>query len=114
MDSYKVNITKQAEESMRDIALYIARNLMNVSAAEGHVEAFLNAIEELSYRAATVKTIPENPWGEMGFRRISLGEKWDFAGSVSRTITSTSKYMKIEKRFLFFTSSIRDEISKKV
>ena len=33
MDSYKVNITKQAEESMRDIALYIARNLMNVSAA---------------------------------------------------------------------------------
>ena len=23
MDSYKVNITKQAEESMRDIALYI-------------------------------------------------------------------------------------------
>jgi hypothetical protein len=103
MDSYKVNITKQAEESMRDIALYIARNLMNVSAAEGHVEAFLNAIEELSYRAATVKTIPENPW-----------EKWDFAGSVSRTITSTSKYMKIEKRFLFLTSSIRDEISKKV
>ena len=39
MDSYKVNITKQAEESMRDIALYIARNLMNVSAAEGHVDA---------------------------------------------------------------------------
>lgn len=35
MDSYKVNITKQAEESMRDIALYIARNLMNVSVAEG-------------------------------------------------------------------------------
>ena len=32
MDSYKVNITKQAEESMRDIALYIARNIMNVSA----------------------------------------------------------------------------------
>ena len=72
MDSYKVNITKQAEESMRDIALYIARNIMNVSAAEGHVEASLNAIEELSYRAATVKTIPENPWGEMGFRRISV------------------------------------------
>ena len=36
MDSYNVNITKQAEESMRNIALYIARNLMNVSAAEGH------------------------------------------------------------------------------
>jgi plasmid stabilization system protein ParE len=39
MDSYKVNITKQAEESMRDIALYIARNLMNVSAAVEHVDA---------------------------------------------------------------------------
>ncbi len=72
MDSYKVNITKQAEESMRNIALYIARNLMNVSAAEGHVDEFLNAIEELSYRAATVKTIPEQPWGKMGFRRISV------------------------------------------
>ncbi len=72
MDSYKVNITKQAEESMRDIALYIARNLMNVSAAEGHVDAFLNAIEELSNRAASVRTIPEQPWGEMGFRRISV------------------------------------------
>jgi hypothetical protein len=33
MDSYKVNITKQAEESMRNIALYIARNLMNVNFA---------------------------------------------------------------------------------
>lgn len=72
MDSYKVNITKQAEESMRNIALYIARNLMNVSAAEGHVDAFLNAIEGLSYRAVTVKTIPEQPWGKMGFRRISV------------------------------------------
>jgi len=38
----------------------------------GHVDAFLNAIEELSYRATTVKTIPENTWGEMGFRRISV------------------------------------------
>ena len=102
MDSYKVNITKQAEESMRNIALYIARNLMNVSAAEGHVDTFLNAIEELSYRAATVKTIPEQPWGKMGFRRMS------------RTIISTSKYMRTEKRFLFLTSSIRVVISKKV
>ncbi|MDD6716845.1 MAG: type II toxin-antitoxin system RelE/ParE family toxin [Firmicutes bacterium] len=72
MDSFKVNITKQAEESMHNIALYIAQNLMNVSAAEGHVDAILNAIEELSYRASTVKTIPEQPWGEMGFRRISV------------------------------------------
>lgn len=32
MDSYKVNITKQAEESMRNISLYIAQNFMNVSA----------------------------------------------------------------------------------
>ncbi|MDD6449433.1 MAG: type II toxin-antitoxin system RelE/ParE family toxin [Lachnospiraceae bacterium] len=72
MDSYNVTITKQAEESMRDIALYIAQNLRNVSAAEGHVDAFLNAIEELSYRATTVKTIPENPLGEMGFHRISV------------------------------------------
>lgn len=72
MDSYKVNITKQAEESMRNIALYIAQNLMNVSAAEGHVDAFLNAIEELSYRASTVQTIPEQPWGEKGLRRISV------------------------------------------
>lgn len=72
MDSYKVNITKQAEESMRNIALYIAQNLMNVSAAEGHVDAFLNAIEELSYRASTVQTIPEHPWGEKGLRRISV------------------------------------------
>lgn len=45
---------------------------MNVSAAEGHVDAFLNAIEELSYRASTVQTIPEQPWGEKGFRRISV------------------------------------------
>ena len=72
MDSYKVNITKQAEESMRNISLYIAQNLMNVSAAEGHVDAFLNAIEELSYRASTVQTIREQPWGEKGLRRISV------------------------------------------
>jgi plasmid stabilization system protein ParE len=72
MDSYKVNVTKQAEESMRYIVLYIARNLMNVSAAEGHVDALLNAIEELFYRAAAVRTIPEYPWGELGVRRISV------------------------------------------
>ncbi len=87
MGSYKVNITKQAEESMRDIALYIARNFMNVSAAEGHVEAFLNAIEELSYRAATVKTIPENPCGEMGFRRISV-KNYGSIFSIDQNITS--------------------------
>ena len=85
---------------------------MNVSAAEGHVEAFLNAIEELSYRAATVKTIPENPWGEMGFRRISVKNYYIYFKIYEDR--STSKYMKIEKRFLFLTSSIRDEISKKV
>lgn len=72
MDLYKVNITKQAEESMRSIALYIAQNLMNIPAAERHVDAFLNAIDELSYRAPTVKTIPERPWGERGFRRICV------------------------------------------
>jgi plasmid stabilization system protein ParE len=32
----------------------------------------LNAIEELSYRASTVQTIPEQPWGEKGLRRISV------------------------------------------
>lgn len=72
MDLYKVDITKQAEQSMRNIALYIAQNLRNVSAAESHADAFLNAIGELSYRAPTVKTIPEQPWGEMGFRRINV------------------------------------------
>lgn len=72
MDSYKVNITKQAEESLSNIALYIAKDLMNKSAAENHINAFLDAIEELSYRASTIKTIPEQPWGEMGFRRISV------------------------------------------
>lgn len=72
MDLYKVNITKQSEESLSNIALYIAKELINKSAAENHVNAFLDAIEELSYRAPTVKTIPEQPWGDMGFRRISV------------------------------------------
>ena len=69
MDSYKVNITKQAEESMRNISLYIAQNLMNVSAAEGHVDAFLNAIENYLTGHQLCKQF-----------QSSLGERRGFAG----------------------------------
>lgn len=49
MDSYKVVITKQAEESMRNIALNIVIELKNVSAAKGHVDAIMQAIDKLSF-----------------------------------------------------------------
>ena len=72
MGTYDVKITKQAEQAMQDIATYISEDLMNYKSAEDLVNTFLSEIDTLSYRTSAVQTIPEQPWGDAGFRRISV------------------------------------------
>ena len=81
------------------------RNLINVSAAEEHVDAFLNAIEELFYRAVTVKTIPEQPWGKMEFRRISVKNYYIYFKIYADAIQNRSEWVPVRERKRMRSSS---------
>jgi len=62
MEKYSVEVTLQAQEQMRDIALYVAKELMNRDAALGLLDAFEEAILSLEEFPERVALTSEEPW----------------------------------------------------
>lgn len=62
MEKYSVEVTLQAQEQMRDIALYVAKELMNRDAALGLLNAFEEAILSLEEFPERVALTSEEPW----------------------------------------------------
>ena len=62
MQKYSVEVTLQAQEQMRDIALYVAKELMNRDAALGLLDAFEEAILSLEEFPERVALTSEEPW----------------------------------------------------
>lgn len=62
MEKYSVEVTRQAQEQMREIVLYVAKELMNREAALGLLEAFEEAILSLEEFPERVALTSEEPW----------------------------------------------------
>ena len=72
MDEYKVKVTRQAKEHLALIREYIATELKEPTVAKRVLEllkAEMMSLQTMPYR---VKLINEQPWCELGFRRIRV------------------------------------------
>lgn len=70
MGKYSVEVTLQAQEQMREIALYVAKELKNGDAALGLLDSFEEAILSLEEFPKRVALTPEEPWRSEGVRQL--------------------------------------------
>ena len=71
-DRYEVRITRHAEASMREIAHYIAYDLLAPDAAVNLLMAFQHEIGKLDHTPHRVHLTPEEPWHSAGVRRLAV------------------------------------------
>lgn len=69
-DEYRTIVTDHAIHAMADIRDYIAEELLNPSAALSHMRLFREEIRKLSYSPGKYKVIDEQPWRDIGVRKI--------------------------------------------
>ena len=70
MGKYSVEVTLQASEQMREIAVYVAKELKNRDAALGLLDTFENAILSLDEFPERVALTPEEPWRSEGVHQL--------------------------------------------
>ena len=71
-DTYKTIILPEAQQDIRNIVLYIARELFAPQAAINLNESFREAIISLRQNPKRVPTVPEQPWKNAGIRRTRV------------------------------------------
>ena len=72
MDEYKIKVTRQAKEHLALIREYIATELQAPIVAKRMLELFKSEMMSLQTMPYCVKLISEQPWCELGFRRIRV------------------------------------------
>lgn len=68
-EKYKVIITLEAQEDMRNSVRYIARELANPQAAMALQEELRKEIISLETMPSRYKVVDEQPWGAFGVRK---------------------------------------------
>lgn len=71
-DRYEVKITRHAEASMREIAQYIAFDLLAPDAAVNLLMTFQQEIDKLDHTPHRVLLTPEEPWHSEGVHRLPV------------------------------------------
>lgn len=71
-DEYKLIILPEAQNDIRSIVLYIARELMAPQAALGLQDEFQKVICSLAKMPKRIKTVEELPWKDAGIRKIRV------------------------------------------
>ncbi len=71
-DNYRLIILPEAQEDIRSIVLYIARDLAAPQAALDLQNQFEEKINSLAYQPHRIKTIDEQPWKNAGVRKIRV------------------------------------------
>ena len=71
-DCYEVRITRHAETSMREIAQYIAHDLLAPEAAINLMMVLQREIEKLNHTPHRIHLTPEEPWCSEGVRRMAV------------------------------------------
>lgn len=69
---YKVGISQQAEQSMNEIANYIAFQLMEPKIASNWIRLINDKIQKLNFMPERIQLTPESPWHETGIHRMSV------------------------------------------
>ena len=70
MGRYSVEVTLQAQEQMREIAVYVAKELKNRDAALGVLDSFEEAILSLEEFPERVALTEEEPWRSEGIHQL--------------------------------------------
>lgn len=71
-DRYDLIILPEAQQDIRNIVLYIARELAAPQAALNLQEAFEKEIKSLAAMPNRIKTVDEQPWKDAGIRKTSV------------------------------------------
>ena len=69
---YNLIILPEAQKDIRDIVIYIARELAAPQAALNLQAEFEKAINTLAERPKRIKTVNEQPWKDVGIRKIRV------------------------------------------
>ena len=69
---YEVKITRHSEQSMREIGVYIAFDLMESETAVKMLKTFQSEISKLATMPQRVHLTPEEPWHGLGVRRLRI------------------------------------------
>ena len=69
---YKLIITPEAQQDIRNIVLYIAGELLSPQAALNLQDDFQKEIYSLAIMPGRIKTVDEQPWGSAGVRKIRV------------------------------------------
>ena len=72
MDEYKIKVTRQAKEHLALIREYIATELQAPIVAKRMLELLKSEMMSLQTMPYRVKLIGEQPWCDLGFRRIRV------------------------------------------
>lgn len=70
MNEYIVKVTKHAEESMKNISMYIAFELFNPKAAFHLLDLLQEEIESIGEMPERVALTHEEPWRSYGVRQL--------------------------------------------
>lgn len=65
---YQVKVTVQAEQQMREIAIYIAAELRNPTAAVNLLDEFGEMMDSLEEHPQRIALVREEPWRSEGIR----------------------------------------------
>lgn len=71
-EKYSVVILPEAQQDIRGIVLYIARELAAPQAALNLQETFQKEISTLAVMPKRIKTVDEQPWKDAGIRRMRV------------------------------------------
>jgi len=71
-EKYKVIILPEAQNDIRGIVFYIARELSAPQAALNLQGLFRREIESLAFMPERIKTVDEQPWKDAGVRRFRV------------------------------------------
>ena len=69
---YEVKITPRAEQSMQEIASYIAVDLMEPQTAVKLLCTLKKAIDSLDIFPGRIHLTPEEPWHSLGIHRMAM------------------------------------------
>ncbi|MCD8363759.1 MAG: type II toxin-antitoxin system RelE/ParE family toxin [Lachnospiraceae bacterium] len=70
MKQYKIKITPYANEQLKEIRDYIAKQLLNPGAARNTILAIRKEVGSLNKRPDRLRPVDEEPWGSRGVRKI--------------------------------------------
>ena len=72
MDKYRIKVTRQAKEHLMLIRQYIAVELKEPTSAQKLLELLKSEMLSLETMPHRVKCIDEQPWHDLGFRKIKV------------------------------------------